>query len=147
MRHADNRNAIDRRQGHDVYRNRRSNRDALHEKLEAVERGEIDRLMIFMPPRHGKSEKTSKRFPAWYLGRNPKRQIIASSYNSDLATTSGANVRNIVASPEYGEVFSSVLRQDSRAADRMNTNAVELTSPAASARQRYWTRRAPRPDR
>jgi predicted phage terminase large subunit-like protein len=91
--------------------------------LEAVERGEIDRLMVFMPPRHGKSEKTSKRFPAWYLGRNPKRQIIASSYNSDLATDFGREVRNIMASPEYGEVFSHVgLRQDSRAADRMNTD-------------------------
>jgi predicted phage terminase large subunit-like protein len=90
--------------------------------LEAVERGEIDRLMVFMPPRHGKSEKASKRFPAWYLGRNPKRQIIAASYNSDLATDFGREVRNIVASPEYADVFPNVaLRQDSRAADRMNT--------------------------
>jgi hypothetical protein len=58
--------------------------------LEAVERGEIDRLMVFMPPSHGKSEKASKRFPAWYLGRKPERQIIAASYNSDLATDFGA---------------------------------------------------------
>lgn len=79
--------------------------------------------MVFMPPRHGKSEKASKRFPAWYLGRNPKRQIIAASYNSDLATDFGREVRNIVASPEFGEVFGNVaLRQDSRAADRMNTS-------------------------
>lgn len=78
--------------------------------------------MVFMPPRHGKSEKASKRFPSWYLGRNPKRQIIAASYNSDLATDFGREVRNIVASPEFGEVFKDVrLRQDSRAADRMNT--------------------------
>jgi predicted phage terminase large subunit-like protein len=91
--------------------------------LEAVERGEIDRLMVFMPPRHGKSEKTSKRFPAWYLGRNPKRQIIAASYNSDLATDFGRDVKGILASPEFGDVFGDVqLRQDSRAADRMNTN-------------------------
>lgn len=101
--------------------------DARHQALldlhlEAVERGEIDRLMVFMPPRHGKSEKTSKRFPAWYLGRNPTRQIIASSYNSDLATDFGREVRNIMASPEYADVFPKVsLRQDSRAADRMNT--------------------------
>ena len=39
-------------------------------KLEAVERGEIKRLMICMPPRHGKSELASRRFPAWFLGRN-----------------------------------------------------------------------------
>lgn len=94
----------------------------LDNKLEAVERGEIDRLMVFMPPRHGKSEKASKRFPAWYMGRNPKRHIIAASYNSDLATDFGREVRNIVGSPEFGEVFAGVgLRQDSRAADRMNT--------------------------
>lgn len=93
------------------------------EHLEAIERGDIDRLMIFMPPRHGKSELASRRFPAWYLGRNPTKQVIAASYNSDLATDFGRDVRNIVASPEFGDVFRSVsLRPDSKAADRMNTN-------------------------
>jgi predicted phage terminase large subunit-like protein len=92
-------------------------------KLEAVERGEIDRLMIFMPPRHGKSELASKRFPAWCLGRDPKRQIIAASYNSDLANDFGRNVRNIVDEPEFREVFPDVsLATDSHAANRMNTN-------------------------
>jgi predicted phage terminase large subunit-like protein len=92
-------------------------------RLEAVERGEIDRLMIFMPPRHGKSELASKRFPAWCLGRDPMRQIIAASYNSDLANDFGRNVRNIVAEPEFGQVFPGVtLAADSQAANRMNTN-------------------------
>lgn len=92
-------------------------------KLEAVERGEIDRLMIFMPPRHGKSELASKRFPAWCLGRQPQRQIIAASYNSDLANDFGRNVRNIVAEPEFAQVFPTVsLAPDSQAANRMNTN-------------------------
>lgn len=91
-------------------------------KLEAVERGEIDRLMIFMPPRHGKSELASKRFPAWCLGRKPTRQIIAASYNSDLANDFGRNVRNIVGEPEFREVFSVELSPDSHAANRMNTN-------------------------
>lgn len=78
--------------------------------------------MVFMPPRHGKSEKASKRFPAWYLGRNPKRQIIAASYNSDLANDFGREVKGIISSPEFGDVFRNVqLRQDSRASDRMNT--------------------------
>lgn len=109
------------------YTNEQYQRAAHHEliakKLEAVERGEIDRLMIFMPPRHGKSELASKRFPAWCLGRNPKRQIIAASYNSDLANDFGRNVRNLVAEPEFGQVFSGVtLAPDSQAANRMNTN-------------------------
>lgn len=97
--------------------------ELIAEKLEAVERGEIDRLMIFMPPRHGKSELASKRFPAWCLGRDPMRQIIAASYNSDLANDFGRNVRNIVAEPEFGQVFPGVsLATDSAAANRMNTN-------------------------
>lgn len=79
--------------------------------------------MIFMPPRHGKSELASKRFPAWCLGKDPKRQIIAASYNSDLASDFGRNVRNIVAEPEFGHVFPTVsLAPDSQAANRMNTN-------------------------
>jgi len=79
--------------------------------------------MIFMPPRHGKSELASKRFPAWCLGRDPKRQIIAASYNSDLANDFGRNVRNLVGEPEFGQVFPGVsLAPDSAAANRMNTN-------------------------
>lgn len=53
--------------------------------LEAVERGEIRRLLITMPPRRGKSELCSVRFPAWYLGRNPDRRIIACSHTANLA--------------------------------------------------------------
>lgn len=102
---------------------RASHHHLIAEKLEAVERGEIDRLMIFMPPRHGKSELASKRFPAWCLGRDPRRQIIAASYNSDLANDFGRNVRNLVAEPEFREVFPNVtLAPDSQAANRMNTN-------------------------
>jgi predicted phage terminase large subunit-like protein len=90
-------------------------------KLEAVERGEIDRLMINMPPRHGKSELASRRFPAWFLGRHPSKQIIAASYNSELATDFGRQVRNIVQSVEYQALSSTKLAEDSRAANRWNT--------------------------
>ena len=92
------------------------------EKLEAVERGEIDRLMIFMPPRHGKSELASRRFPAWCLGRNPNKSFIAASYNSDLANDFGREVRNIVNSSEYAAIFSTTLAQDSKAANRWHTD-------------------------
>lgn len=92
------------------------------EHLEAVERGELRRLMIFMPPRHGKSELASRRFPAWYMGRNPDVEIIAASYNSDLAADFGREVRAIVNSSEYQALFPGVaLRQDSKAADRWHT--------------------------
>jgi len=53
--------------------------------LEAVERGDIRRLMVFMPPRHGKSELVSRLFPAWYLLRNPSRWVGVNSYGAELA--------------------------------------------------------------
>lgn len=95
---------------------------AIAEKLEAVARGEIKRLMIFMPPRHGKSELASKRFPSWFIGNNPKRNIIAASYNSDLATDFGREVRNIVASKPYRALFDVALAEDSTASNRWHTN-------------------------
>lgn len=91
--------------------------------LEAVERGEIKRLMVFMPPRHGKSELVSKRFPGWYLGRNPGRQFIGASYGQDLASDFGRDVRNIVGSAEYRALFPDVgLAGDSAAKNRWHTS-------------------------
>jgi len=68
--------------------------DLLCSKLEAVERGELHRLMVFMPPRHGKSEVVSKKFPAWFLGRNPNKEVIISSYSSELAYDFSRIARN-----------------------------------------------------
>jgi hypothetical protein len=42
------------------------------DKLEAVEGGEIKRLMVFLPPRHGKSLLSTQIFPSWYLGEKPR---------------------------------------------------------------------------
>ncbi len=92
-------------------------------KLEAVERGEIRKLIITVPPRHGKSEISSINFPAWYFGRNPSKSIIAASYSSDLAVTFGRKARNLVASPEYKVLFPEItLAEDSKAAGQWNTN-------------------------
>lgn len=74
-------------------------------KLEAVERGEIDRLMIFAHPRAGKSLTTSILFPAWYLGKHPRKQIIAAAYGEQLVAGFGARIRNIMGGPEHFEVF------------------------------------------
>jgi predicted phage terminase large subunit-like protein len=93
------------------------------EALEAVARGECRRLMVFMPPRHGKSELASRRFPAWYLGAFPRHQIIAASYNSELASDFGREVRNIVGSREYRALFHTQLAPDSQAANRWHTSS------------------------
>jgi len=66
------------------------------DKLEKVERGEIKRLMIFMPPRHGKSMTVTKTFPSYYLGKHPDRRVIEVSYGEDLAQQFGASNRDKV---------------------------------------------------
>ena len=78
--------------------------------------------MIFMPPRHGKSELASIRFPAWYIGKYPDRQIITSSYAQELASYFGRQVRNLINSPEFKDVFRVVLAPDSAAAHRWHTH-------------------------
>ena len=92
------------------------------ERLEAVEAGETRRLIITAPPRHTKSELSSRRLPAWYMGRNPNKQIICTTYGDDLASDFGKDVRAIVESPEYGNVFDTRLQRDSRAAGKWRTN-------------------------
>ncbi|HET8730491.1 MAG TPA: phage terminase large subunit [Moraxellaceae bacterium] len=92
------------------------------DKLEAVARGEIKRLIIAMPPRHGKSELASRRFPSWFLGNYPDQPIIAASYNAELAGDFGREVRNIVGSPEYQALFPVTLAEDSKAANRWHTS-------------------------
>ena len=95
----------------------------LAHKLEDVERGKIKRLAIFMPPRHGKSILTSEFFPAWYLGRNPKKFIICSTYGQELADDFGRKVRNQLQDPRYQEIFPDVgLATDSSSMRRFNTS-------------------------
>lgn len=93
----------------------------ISEQLERVERGEIDRLMLLVPPRHGKSELASRHFPAYYLGRHPDRQFISAAATASLAEDFGRDVRNIIASPEYRVLFDTTLAEDSRAKGRWNT--------------------------
>lgn len=106
--------------------------ELLAEYLEQVERfvatggrEGIGRLMVFMPPRHGKSELVSVRFPAWFLGRNPDCRVILASCTADLAVGFSRRVRNIIMDSPYRAVFGDrsgkaepiVISDDSRAAN------------------------------
>lgn len=55
--------------------------------LQQVADGERSRVMVFMPPRHGKSELTTRLFPAYYLYRHPERWVGINSYAAELAYT------------------------------------------------------------
>lgn len=95
---------------------------ALAAALEEVEAGRLLRLIITFPPRHGKSELTSRRFPAWCWGRDPYRHIILGTYNQPFAEDYGRDVRGIVNSPSFATIFPNcVLAKGSQAADRLKT--------------------------
>lgn len=78
--------------------------------------------MLLVPPRHGKSELSSRRFPAWYLGRNPVKQIASVSASADLASDFGRDVRNLIQSAEYRSLFDLRLAEDSQAKNKWHTD-------------------------
>ena len=106
-------------------------RDAPHHRLiarhlEAVERGDIRRLMITMPPRHGKSMLASEFFPAWYLGRNPDHYVVTATYAQELADDFGRKVKNQIEDDAFRAIFPGVgLADDSKSAKRFHIEGSE----------------------
>ena len=93
------------------------------EKLEAVAAGDCKRLIINMPPRHTKSEFCSTYFPAWIMGKQPKRKIMQTTHTGELAVRFGRKVRNMMDTENYQRIFDQVqLQADSKSAGRWETN-------------------------
>jgi len=76
------------------------------DKLNKVETGEIKRLMIFLPPRHGKSMTVTESFPSFFIAKNPDRRVIEVSYGDSLAQRFGKFNRQKI--QEYGEFLFNV---------------------------------------
>jgi len=82
---------------------------------EDVAQGNSPRLMLFMPPRHGKSTLASVAFPAWHLGKNPQHEFISCSYSGSLAMSFSRKVRQLVREPNYKYIFEKTkLDKDSQ---------------------------------
>ena len=93
--------------------------EIIGKELENIEKNgdrDFKILILTVPPRHGKSQQASIDFPAWYLGRNPEKEIITASYSGDLAQDFGSKTREKVESEEFGGVFPGVrLKPDEKA--------------------------------
>lgn len=90
--------------------------------LMAIERGDIKRLIIAMPPRSGKTMLVSEYFPAWYFGRNPDKQIIAATFSGDRANDIGRKVRNQMIDPVYKKIFPDCnVSPDSKSMSKITT--------------------------
>lgn len=93
----------------------------LLDRLEAIERGEIDRLIVLMPPGSAKSTYVSTLFPPWYLARHPDHAIVAASHTAELAERFGRRVRNII--NEHCATLGIDLAPDIQAAGQWETTA------------------------
>jgi predicted phage terminase large subunit-like protein len=80
------------------------------------------RLMLLVPPRHGKSELASIRFPAWHLGHHPSHEVINCGYNTDLPMKFSRKVREMMRDKAYQAMFSDTkLDPDSQSVEAWNT--------------------------
>lgn len=81
----------------------------LCDHLQQMSRGDILRLMISMPPGHAKSTYSSHKFPAWWMGKNPRRRFIQAGHTQNFCENQlGKVVRGIVKDERYGKVFPDI---------------------------------------
>ena len=92
------------------------------DQFNRLARGDINRLIINMPPRHTKSEFASFLLPAWMIGRQPKLKIIQTTHTAELAIRFGRKAKTLIDSEEYRKIFQTRLREDSQAAGRWETD-------------------------
>lgn len=91
--------------------------------LQGLEQGEYTQLILCMPPRAGKSELATRRFVPWVSGRNPKWNIAIGSYSDTMAQDFGADIRSIMQSSAYKQVFpKAALQRGGTAKDRLQTD-------------------------
>ena len=83
------------------------------------------RLTVSMAPRFGKSETIAYLYVAWYLGHNPKHQIMMVTHTEELSASFGKKVRDLIDTPEYQAIFEGacVVSKDKSAAGNWNTTA------------------------
>lgn len=95
-----------------------------HKRITKVLQGVIDgtekRVIIEMPPRHGKSEHVSRRLPPAFFGAHPDAKVIQASYSASLASKENRQVQRIMLQPEFRALFPNVQipSKDSSAGDR-----------------------------
>ncbi len=109
----------------DIHRSRYKNarhHDATAKVLEKVVAGEIPFLIITLPPRHGKSEQVSRRLPAWFMGKFPDQHGVVATYSDDFAAEFGKEVRTILHTPQYKQIFPETrLMRGGAASDKLQT--------------------------
>ncbi len=102
--------------------------------LEAFAHGRIRRLMITMPPQHGKSVGATTLLPAYLLGLDPDLRIAIASYSAALASKFNRRVQRILESAEYGRLFpATTIKRGAKPANYIRTaDEVEIVGREGS---------------
>jgi phage terminase large subunit-like protein len=102
--------------------------DRLTSKIQSWMTTPNGRMMVFAPPRHGKSEVVSRLLPAWLLGRNPDCHVMAGTHTHNLSTDLCLDVQEIMDDPRYQEVFPGVRLKRVRGGDDADKAATRLAN-------------------
>jgi hypothetical protein len=86
------------------------------DKLDQFAKGNIKKLMLFVPPQHGKSELATRRLPAYILGLRPTAKIAVCSYSATLAASFNRDIQRVIDNEHYHEVFPNTLLNESNVA-------------------------------
>lgn len=90
--------------------------------LQAFAEGKVRKLLITMPPQHGKSLGASTLLPAYMLGLNPDLRIAIASYSASLASKFNRRVQRILESDEYAELFpETTIKKSGRSSSYIRT--------------------------
>ena len=95
----------------------------LAQTLEKVSKGEINRLIINIPPRYGKTEIAVKMFIAWSLAKNPAAKFIHLSYSDALALDNSSQTREYITGDAYQGIWPLQLKKDSQSQKKWYTTA------------------------
>ena len=88
---------------------------AICDKLDQFAKGKIKKLMLFVPPQHGKSELATRRLPAYLLGLNPDAKIAICSYSATIASAFNRDIQRVIDDRPYSEVFENTTLNENSA--------------------------------
>jgi predicted phage terminase large subunit-like protein len=95
--------------------------DVYYRVLDMFADGLIKKLIIQMPPQHGKSEGSSRKLPSYILGRNPDKKVVIGSYATSFAQDFNRDVQRIIDTPAYHDLFPGTTLNGSNVVTMSNT--------------------------
>lgn len=110
--------------------------------LDMYAEGKISRLIVTVPPQTGKSEGSTRRLPAYLLGKNPNLKIAVASYNQSFVRKFSRDIRRIMKDPTYKRLFPKTIYPDTAHNDYTHT-VDEFELPYATGGIRFVGRGGP----